>query len=344
MLNHNLFTKKLYLVWAILLLGGLLTACAPTSAATAEVPANATQAEYAGKKIVWVDSYHQGYEWSDGIGMGIEDALAGTGVELKVIRMDTKRNQAESFGEEAGASVEAEIEAFKPDVVIATDDNAQKYLVVPYLKNKAMPVVFAGVNWDATAYGYPASNVTGMIEVELPFRLIEHLKNYAEGDKTVYLTVDTETERKVADVYNDRFFNGEMRVEYVKTWDELKDEFVGLQQDVDIIFFGNNAGIDHWNDQEAEKFFQENTNIPTGTINPWLAPYTLITLAKQPQEQGEWAVQAALKIIDGASVSDIPVAENKKGNLILNLDMAEKLDIVFPPSVLKNAEIYSPEE
>ena len=250
----------------------------------------------------------------------------------------------EAFGKEAGTNAKAEIEAYNPDVVIATDDNAQKYLVVPYLMEKEMPVIFAGVNWDASAYGFPTSNVTGMIEVELPVQLLDHLKNYAEGDSTVYLTVDTETERKVADVYNDRFFNGELQIEYVKTWEEMKEKYIALQQDVDIIFLGNNAGIDQWDDREAEKFFNENTTVPTGTINPWLAPYTLITLGKQPEEQGVWAAEAALLIMNGTSVSEIPVAENKKGNLILNLDMAEKLDVVFPPSTLKNAEVYSPEE
>jgi ABC-type uncharacterized transport system substrate-binding protein len=39
-------------------------------------------------------------------------------------------------------------------------------------------------------------------------------------------------------------------------------------------------------------------------------------------------------------VSSIPVAENKKGKLVLNLALAEKLGVVFAPSMLKNAEVY----
>jgi hypothetical protein len=30
-----------------------------------------------------------------------------------------------------------------------------------------LPVVFVGVNWDASPYGYPTANVTGSVEVEL---------------------------------------------------------------------------------------------------------------------------------------------------------------------------------
>jgi len=43
-------------------------------------------------------------------------------------------------------------------------------------------------------------------------------------------------------------------------------------------------------------------------------------------------------------VSDIPVAENKEGRLILNLEQAEKLNVVFAPSMLRNAEILGSEE
>jgi hypothetical protein len=186
----------------LLVLGGLLSGC--NAAASAPVPeadpVEEAQASYADKKILFVNSYHEGYEWSDGVEAGFQEALADTGIELKFVRLDTKNNPEEAFGKNAGLAAKAEIEAYEPDVVIAVDDNAQKYLVVPYLKDTELPVIFAGVNWDATAYGYPARNVTGMIEVELPAQLVEHLKNYAEGERLGYLTVDSETERKVAQI------------------------------------------------------------------------------------------------------------------------------------------------
>jgi ABC-type uncharacterized transport system substrate-binding protein len=70
-----------------------------------------------------------------------------------------------------------------------------------------------------------------------------------------------------------------------------------------------------------------------------MAPYSLLTLAKSSQEQGEWSAQAALSILGGTPPSEIPVAENKKGQLIVNLDLAEKLNVVFAPSLLKTATI-----
>jgi ABC-type uncharacterized transport system substrate-binding protein len=45
--------------------------------------------------------------------------------------------------------------------------------------------------------------------------------------------------------------------------------------------------------------------------------------------------------LDGTPVSEIPVVENKKGEMIVNLELADKLGVVFAPSLLKNALILS---
>ena len=111
---------------ALLLLGGVLTACSSAAAKPEPEQVGDIQSDYAGEKILWVDSYHQGYEWSDGIEAGLKDVLNDTGVELKIVRMDTKRNTGDDFGNNAANQAKAEIEAFEPDVLIASDDNAQK--------------------------------------------------------------------------------------------------------------------------------------------------------------------------------------------------------------------------
>ena len=131
---------------------------------------------YAGKKILFIDSYHEGYAWSDGITRGVQSTLEGTGVNLKVIRMDTKRNTSDDFKKAAARKARAEIEAFKPDVVIAANDNASKFLIEPYFKNAELPFVFCGVNWDASVYGFPYSNTTGMVEVTPIPQIIDQLK------------------------------------------------------------------------------------------------------------------------------------------------------------------------
>ena len=81
----------------LLVLGGTLTACAPATPTPGLSQAVEPQLDYMGKKILFVDSYHQGYEWSDGIEAGLRHGLEGAGVELKIVRMDTKRNTDDEF-------------------------------------------------------------------------------------------------------------------------------------------------------------------------------------------------------------------------------------------------------
>ena len=122
-------------------------------------------AEFSGKKILIIDSYHEGYPWSDGTVAGAQTGLKDSGVDIKIFRMDTKRNTSDEFAKQAGEKAKAFIEEYKPDVVIASDDPAAKYIIVPFYKDAALPFVFCGVNWDAGIYGFPFKNTTGMVEV-----------------------------------------------------------------------------------------------------------------------------------------------------------------------------------
>lgn len=330
-----MWLKRLCLFFLLL----ALIACSgsPSSSGVSVATLSAGEGEFSNKKILWVDSYHAGYEWSDGLEAGLRSALEGSGVQLEVFRMDTKRHPERC--EEAGKQAWQLIQTLQPDVVIATDDNAQRCLVVPYLKGTNLPVVFAGVNWSAEEYGYPASNVTGMVEVELADRVVEIVAPFARGNRLGYVSIETETEHKIAEAYNKRFFNGAMKLYWSKTQAEFQQAFLQAQEEVDILFLGNNAGAPDWDAQAMQEFMRNQTRIPTVSINPWIAPYVLATLAKMPEEQGKWAAQTALAILKGTPISAIPLTENTRGRLILNLTIAEKLNLVLPPSLLKIAEV-----
>ncbi len=346
--SKSIHGRAISLLISALVLAALVAGCAPAAPAAAPAPqAQATaiataavqQFQYFGKKIVYVNAYHEGYAWSDSIEAGLHSVLDGTGVELKIIRLDTKNNPDTAFGEAAGKKAAEEIAAYKPDVVIASDDNSQKYVVVPYLKGGTIPVIFSGVNWDASAYGYdPSMGVTGMVEVELPDQLVTLLRSYAKGDRLAYVTIESETEKKIVDTYNARFFNGQMKTYWAKNQEEFQAAYLQAQTEADMVFMGNNAGTT-WDAAVMQKFIVDNATVPSGAINDWMAPYSLLTLAKDAKEQGEWPAQTALQILSGTPVSDIPFVTNKRGGLIANLIIADKLGVVFAPSLLKNAKV-----
>ena len=287
--------------------------------------------DYAGKRILYVNSYHLGYAGSDPITRGIESVLDDTAVELRIIYMNTKRNPSEQFIKNEALKIKAVIEDFEPDLVIASDDNASKYLIKPYYKDADLPFVFCGVNWDASVYGFPYTNVTGMIEVALVQEILRQLKKYSKGDRIGFIAGDRLSERKNLKYYVERFHIQFDKIYFAKTFDEWKQAFLNLQREVDMIMMTSHVGISQWDDQQAMDFVYNHTKIPVGTEHEWEMPLALVGVIKDFEEMGVWSAHAALKILDGIPPNRIPITANKKGKLLFNMRIAKRLGITSAP-------------
>ncbi|MCB1868395.1 MAG: hypothetical protein KDI43_07655 [Gammaproteobacteria bacterium] len=292
--------------------------------------------DFDGKKILFIDSYHEGYPWSDGITTGVQQALNGSGTELKIIRMDTKRNKDEAFMVEAAAKAKSVIESFKPDVVIAADDNASKYLIQPNYKNADLPFVFCGVNWDASGYGFPYKNVTGMVEVAGAKELTELLQQFAKGGRVGLLADDTLSSKKDAANYKDKL-GIDLTAEYARDFADWKAKYTEMQGKVDILLLGNVIGISDFDEAAATAHALSQAKIPSGAVQVEPMPYALIGYLKVPQEQGSWSANTALKILGGTSPADIPITRNKEGEVVINLKMAEAIGVDVPFDLIETA-------
>lgn len=305
-------------------------------------------------KVLFVNSYHAEYEWSAGIIEGLFSELGITPlaggalddqqspVELELFHMDTKRNADEAFIKSAALAARNKIEAWDPDVVIVADDNAFRSLVVPYYRNSQRPFVFCGVNWDVSHYaGAPFANMTGMIEVALFKPLIEYLQACAQGPRIGFLAGNRYSDRVEAE-YGRTLLNIEFEREYyAESFEEWKTAFRCLQDEVDLFIWTSIGGIDDWDEQAAKELIRKEARIPFGTVNDWMMPYELIGVTKYPQEQGQWAAQAALQILDGTAPADIPVRTNKKARVHLNMALAKTMGLKFPVEWIENAHLIS---
>jgi ABC-type uncharacterized transport system substrate-binding protein len=312
----------------------------PALLALLAVPARA--ADLAGKKVLFINSYHQGYPWSDGEEKGARTALANTGVEVRFLRMDTKRHQDEPFRKAAAEKARAEIESFGPDVVILVDDPAVKYVLQAHYKNAKLPFVFAGVNWDASKYGLPYQNATGMLEVAPVKAIMASLRPYAKGDRIGYMTVDSETERIEGPMYEKTIGAPFTVARYTKSFAEWKEAFVKMQGEVDMILFGNTAGLADWDEAEARAWVLANTKLPSGCAYDFMMPFAMLGLTKIEEEQGAWAGTTALRILKGEPPSAIPVATNKDSKSFINVKLATKAGVVFRPELVRSAAVVNP--
>ncbi len=295
------------------------------------------------RKILYVDSYHEEFPWSIDVTGGVASVLAErTDVELKIFRMDTKRNRAEEYKKSAALEAKALIESWKPEVVIASDDNASKYLIAPYYKGKELPFVFCGLNWDAGVYGFPAKNITGMVEVALIPDMLTTLKPYAKGDRIGFIGYESTTARKEARAYR-KIFKLTMVERYARTFGEWKDHYRSLQGEVDLLLMHNATGMKDWNQGEAETHILDCTTIPGGSISLLSKRLALVSYIKIGEEQGEYAARAALQILGGKTPAEMPIVQNKKAKIYLNMKLAKKMGLKFPMELIERAHILSAE-
>jgi len=291
-----------------------------------------TLAQATDKKIIYVNSYHRGYAWSDGIAQGIRKVFADEPIDLKVIELDTRRHPEESFKQQAAQKAQAVIEATQPDVVIISDDNAAKYLMMPYYKNAALPFVFCGLNWDVSEYDLPYQNTTGMVEVALTRQIIQQLKKYAQGERLGFLAADALSERKSYQ-YHLKLLNIKYdKAYFAKTFAQWQRYYLTLQDEVDMLIILSHVGINDWDDAQAQQFVETHTRIPTGTELDLEMPVSLLGITKVAEEQGRWAAHAALKILQGVAPHHIPITRNQQGKAYFNLKIAEQLAIKDIPA------------
>ena len=294
--------------------------------------------ELKGKKVFYINSYHTGYSWSDGIDHAIQSVLKPTGAEVKVYELDTYRQKTPEHLTQASAECKTIIDDWKPDVVIVSDDAAMKGVYAPLFKDKDVPFVFCGVNWDASGYGVPNKNITGMLEVCPVKDLLAEMNKLKSGKTIGYLCSDALSPKKDGENLS-KILGVQVESVYAKDFASWKQGFQDLQTKAQLVLIGNNQGIADWDETAARAFAEENTKVVTGAWHDYLNGLALVSYNKLPSEQGEWAANAAIQIIKGKSAGSIPQGANQKGELVINARIAKKAGITPPFEMLQTAKV-----
>jgi ABC-type uncharacterized transport system substrate-binding protein len=308
--------------------GALVAIVLAAAAASAQEPAK--------RRVVHLDSYSKGYGISDDTAEGIRSVLRDKPVELSTLYLDTKRRGTDEEIRESVARARAAISELKPDVLIASDDAAVKYVVVPYYKDGPFPVVFCGVNWSAEPYGLPSANVTGMVEVVPVLEALELGRKYFPRVRRLgVLSEDSLSERNNKALLEPKYHALGLEVTYVmvKDYAAWKREFQRLQEAVDILYLPTQGAVADWNATDARGFVRTHTRKPSIATDDFMMPYAVFGLAKTAVEQGEWAARTALEVLAGKKPSDIPVVRNRRRIAYLNASLAAAIGFVPGPEL-----------
>lgn len=148
------------------------------------------------KHILILNSYHQGFKWTDEETQGVMNALGKAGMPVKsyVEYMGTKWAFDKQYFEKLRETYRLKYRTVHFDLIIATDNDAFNFLVDHRddLFGK-IPVVFCGVNWFSREMLKGRSFYTGVNEdadIALNFDLMLRLHPKV---KNIYMVVDLTT-------------------------------------------------------------------------------------------------------------------------------------------------------
>ncbi len=306
-------------------------------------------------RVLIVHSYDPEFVWTRLVNQGVAEALKGLEVATDVAYMDAKRRPDPERLRRSAAEIHERIQAQRPQVVIAVDDVAQEYLVVPYLKDRPGPqVLFCGVNAPPARYGYPASNVSGVRE-RWHFRdglaLLRELEPRVRS--AALLIEDTETGRSaVADLREEERQGGPYavrlaRVELVRTFQQWQSLVRRSQAQVQALVLPlYHSLVDEATGQvvppdKVMAWTNSVNRLPTlGLLDYAKEHGQLCGVLESGQEQGWLAGTMAREVLaKGVSAGSLPVRVNRRGVVLLNLKTAQRLKIAVPYHLIESAGV-----
>ncbi len=296
-------------------------------------------------------SFDSPWRWTDGQWQGFREALGTTPHDGRVFQMDVKRHSSPEAKARQGAEARALIDAWKPDLLYASDDDAQEHVTRHYA-GAGMPCVFSGVNRDPKVHGLAgAANVTGVLEQEHvveTIRLLQALQPAIRrlavitDDFPHWLPVIERVRSGAAQVPGVSL----AAVDIVSTWDAFKARVLGYPAQADAVLYLGIFGLKGADGrnvpyQTVQRWCVENSRLPDGSF--WIDRIHHGVLASSTiseREQGRAAGRLARAIlVEGRAPSSLPIEPTRLGNPALNLARARQLGLSVRSGLLLSAEV-----
>ncbi|MBC8096346.1 MAG: hypothetical protein H7Y43_11080 [Akkermansiaceae bacterium] len=304
---------------------------------------------FAAGKVLIVQSYHEGHPWVDAVNASVKKTLAGTGAEVEIFCMDAKRHSQEAEKLKAAQAARDKVASFKPDVVITSDDIAQSYFAKEYVGKAGPQFVFCGVNAEASAYGYPAANVTGILERPHFNETMKLLKTIRPNATTIAIVSD--------DSETSKWMLGQMQAAQDSAMKIVSSEQASLFTDwqaavtkaqgaADAVVINlyhtvkKEAGGASMDPKEVMAWTLANVKKPTvGFFDFAIKDGVVLGIVESGEEHGYEAALMAKEILGGKTAKDLPIKTAKKGLVMINVVTAQKAALEIPFESIQAADL-----
>ncbi|MFC1835018.1 ABC transporter substrate binding protein [Thermodesulfobacteriota bacterium] len=302
-----------------------------------------------GKEVLYLDSYQEGYLWSDNILRGIRSVLKGKDIKLYCEHMDTKRIHDPEYFQLLFDLYKHKFTNTKFDAIICSDDNAFQFL----LKNHkvlfpGVPVVFCGVNLfeDHMLDGHEV--FTGVIEAfDLRSTISVALQINPGVEKVIAITDTTKSGKLNGELLSNVRPGFPKSVEFV-VWDDwtverLKARMSELDANSAVLPLSmfNDADGNYVSMPDSVETLSKVSKAPMyGTWDFLLGRGIVGGMITSGFNQGKTATELALRILNGERPSNISVIKNSPNQYMFDYTQLRRFgmnpDSLPPGSVIIN--------
>ncbi|MEF2231840.1 MAG: ABC transporter substrate binding protein [Pseudodesulfovibrio sp.] len=290
------------------------------------------------KHILYLNSYHQGYEWSDSILEGMRSVLNKSGyvIDLQIEYMDAKKYH---YDHVTGMLLRLYREKFaneRFDMVMVSDNNA--FTFASHYRDElfpGVPLVFCGVNDIKPGVLEALGNVTGVVENFALDRTMDVALQLHSHTRRVVVVSDESTtgvaiRKQVEDAmprYADR-----LRVEYWSrlSMAEMLDRVKMLPPDTLLFFIPiyQTVGGRTFTSVELMEAIYAHSRVPIytawefllghGAVGGWLI---------SGFKHGQLAASMALRVLGGESIGSIPIHYAPFGEYVFDYEVLQRVGI-----------------
>jgi two-component system, cell cycle sensor histidine kinase and response regulator CckA len=331
---------------AVCLTAGAWAAGPQTGPATAPARTTAPAAP-AQKRVLLLNSYQQGFEWTDRIVEAAMRTLSArlTNPEFYVEYMDAKRATGSAHTELLREILEIKYADVRLDAIIASDDDALQFLLKYHDELfPRTPVVFCAVNDYSDDMLAGRDLFTGVVEAEDIQATIELAGRLRPGVRRVYVISDATTTgtgiRKDA-AETARRIPG-VQFEYLDGWklsnQELLAKLAALPPDSIVLattWYRDRTGA-YLPYRTAYPKIAAVSPVPVYSLVDIVLPYGIVGgKLVSPSLQGAAAAEMAVRImLEGKKPSDIPVLKHSPNAYMFNYGALQRFGIplsALPP-------------
>ena len=298
-------------------------------------------------RVLLIFSYHAEFIWHAEEARGAEEVLQREGVSYEKFYLDTKRNTSDEWKDQIATTAKEKIEEYAPSLVIVFDDNACALVAEDYA-GESLPFVFCGVNADPAEYGFPAINVTGVLERPDFKGALELLRLLVPNVEKVALITDASPSAEgFADSLADLSLPVEITEIYLTNdFGDWQVKILEVQSEVDAIGLFTYHTIRRQGEEESmlpDEVLQwtlENSRLPEfATLDFTVEGGALCGVALSAYEQGKTAAEIAIRILAGEEPSDIPFAIPQATRAMISAARAAELGIEVSEDTLLGIEL-----